>query len=358
MEKLRIAIIGQGRSGRDIHGAFLHTDAAKEFFEVKAIVDEMEDRRERAKKEWNVPVFDHYQALFDLKDQIDLVVNSTYSYQHAQIAIDLLDHGFHVLTEKPACRNLEEFDAMTAAAERNDRFLGIFQQSRYAPYFVQVKKVLDSGVLGRIIDVDIRFNSFQRRWDWQTLLSYNGGSLRNTGPHPLDQALNILGNYDEMPTVFCKMDRVNTFGDAEDYCKLILTMPGKPLIDLTISCCDAYPSYTYKIHGSNGGLMGSMKHIDWKYFDPKTAPEQKLERKAISQEDGTPAYCREKLVFTQESWDGDPNGAFDTAVEAYYKEMYRQIKEGIPMQVTLKQVRQQVAVYVEAHRQNALTPMD
>ena len=75
MEKLRVAIIGQGRSGRDIHGAFLHTDAAKEYFEVAAIVDEIKDRQERAKKEWNVPVFDHYQALFDMKDQIDLVVS-------------------------------------------------------------------------------------------------------------------------------------------------------------------------------------------------------------------------------------------------------------------------------------------
>ena len=161
-----------------------------------------------------------------------------------------------------------------------------------------------------------------------------------------------------MPNVFCKMDRVNTFGDAEDYCKLILTMPNKPLIDLTISCCDAYPSYTYKIHGSNGGLRGSMKHIDWKYFDPALAPRQELKRVAISHEDGTPAYCGEKLPFVEESWDGDPNGAFDVAVEAYYKEMYRQITEGIPMQVTLPQVRQQVQVFVEAHRQNALTPME
>ena len=358
MDKMRIAIIGQGRSGRDIHGAFLHTPAAKELFEVAAIVDEMEDRRARAKEEWKVPVFAKYQDLFTMENPVELVVNSTYSDQHAEITKDLLAHGFHVLTEKPACRNVAEFDAMVEASQKAGKFLGIFQQSRFAPYYVQVKKVLDSGVLGRIIDVDIRFNSFQRRWDWQTLLSCNGGSLRNTGPHPLDQALNILDAYDDMPSVFCKMDRVNTFGDAEDYVKLILTMPNKPLIDLTISCCDAYPTYTYKIHASNGGLKGTMKHIDWKYFDPSTAPHQELKRKAISHEDGTPAYCSEKLTFVEESWDGDANGAFDVAVEAYYRQMYKQIREGIPMDVTLKQVRQQVMVYEEAHRQNPLSPLE
>ncbi|MBO6157850.1 MAG: Gfo/Idh/MocA family oxidoreductase [Firmicutes bacterium] len=360
MDRLRIAIIGQGRSGRDIHGAYLHTDEAKKLFEVAAIVDEIEERRERARKEWpGIPVFSSYQALLDRKDQIDLVVNSTYSYQHAAITIDLLRHGFHVLTEKPACRNVKEFDEMVSEAEKAERFLGIFQQSRYAPYYRQVKKVLQSGVLGRIIDVDIRFNSFARRWDWQTLLSFNGGSLRNTGPHPLDQALDILDAPDQMPQIFCRMDRVNTFGDAEDYVKLILTMPDKPLIDLTISCCDAYPVYTYKIHGSNGGLKGTMSHIDWKYFDPQSAPVQSLRRGAICEPDGTPAYCHEKLEWIEDSWDGDGNGAFDAAVQTYYEQMWRQIKEGVPMEVTLPQVRQQVAVYEEAHRQNQdrLTPL-
>ena len=354
MKKLRVAIIGQGRSGRDIHGAYLHTDKAKEKFQVAAVVDQLEDRRKRAEKEWNVPVFASYTDLYNLTGQIDLVVNSTFSYQHAPIAIDLLNHGFNVLCEKPACCSLEEFNAMTAAAKANDRFLDIFQQSRFAPYYKQVKKVIDSGVLGRLVDVDIRFNSFQRRWDWQTLLSYNGGSLRNTGPHPLDQALDILGDPLTMPSVFCHMDKVNTFGDAEDFCKLILTEPGRPLIDLTISCCDAYPSYTYKIHGSRGGLKGTMSHMDWKYFDLDKAPEQHLIKTPLCHEDVTPAYCGEKLEWTEKCWDGDPNGPFDSAVAEYYDMMYDHLVNNSPLKVTLEQVRQQVAVYQEAHRQASL----
>ncbi|MCF0136607.1 MAG: Gfo/Idh/MocA family oxidoreductase [Lachnospiraceae bacterium] len=356
MKKLNVAIIGQGRSGRDIHGAFLHTEEAKERFTVVAIVEEIPSRAERAKAEFGVPVFEKYTDLFDCGLTIDLVVNSSYSYLHAPISIDLLEHGFNVLCEKPAAHNTDEFDAMCAAAEKSGKFLGIFQQSRFAPYYVQVKKVIDSGVLGRLVDVDIRFNGYARRWDWQTVLANNGGSLRNTGPHPLDQALNILNDYDHMPTVFCKMDYANTFGDAEDYCKLILTAPEKPLIDLTISCCDGYPTCTYKIHGTRGSLKGDMQHIEWKYYDHEHAPRQELvARGPISKPDGTPAYCSEKLEWTTESWEGDPNGAFDSAVAAYYKDMYEFLTEGKPMEVQLFQVRQQIAVYQEAHRQNGHT---
>ena len=97
MSKLRVAIIGQGRSGRDIHGAWLQTDVAKEKFEVVAIVDQNPERRVRAAEEFGCPVYEKYQDLFELQGEIDLVVNSTYSFQHAPISIDLLEHGFNVV---------------------------------------------------------------------------------------------------------------------------------------------------------------------------------------------------------------------------------------------------------------------
>ena len=56
MKKLNVAIIGQGRSGRDIHGAFLRS-ANNELFNVVAIVDELEERRQRALNEYGCAVY-------------------------------------------------------------------------------------------------------------------------------------------------------------------------------------------------------------------------------------------------------------------------------------------------------------
>ena len=58
------------------------------------------------------------------------------------------------------------------AAEKSGKLLAVYQQSRFAPYYRQVKKVVDSGVLGRIVQVSIAFNGFARRWDWQCIQDF------------------------------------------------------------------------------------------------------------------------------------------------------------------------------------------
>src|SRR5207245_2139585 len=101
--------------------------------------------------------------------------------------------GFNVLCEKPFASTAADVDRMIAAAERANRTVAIFQQSRFAPYFRKVREVIASGVLGDIVQINIAFNGFSRRYDWQTLTAEMGGNLLNTGPHPLDQALQLFG---------------------------------------------------------------------------------------------------------------------------------------------------------------------
>ncbi len=350
MKKLKVAILGQGRSGYSIHGKHLLTDTDR--FEVVGVVDKLPERREKAARVFGCPVYDDYTALFG--QDIDLVVNALPSPFHHPVSIDLLNHGFNVLCEKPATKTPEMLDEMEAAAQKNGKMLAIFQQSRFAPYFEKVKQVIASGKLGRIVQVSIAFNGYARRWDWQCIQDNVAGSLYNTGPHPLDQALDLLGG-EEMPNVFCKMDRANTFGDAEDYVKLILTMPGKPLIDLEISSCDAYSWGTYKLEGTQGSLCGSQTHLNWKWFVPEEAPEQHLIRTPLTSPAGEPAYCGEKLTWYEDSWDAKADeNAFVSAVYKYYTTIYEHLTEGKPLTVTLKQVRRQIAVIEEAHRQNPL----
>lgn len=356
MEPLRLAILGQGRSGRDIHGVHLLT--RPERFRIVAVVEPLPERRTRAEAEYGCRTYGHYTELFGRTD-LDLIVNSTPSHLHVPITTDLLDHGFNVLCEKPFARKAEEVDSMIRASERNGKLLAIFQQSRFAPYFNKAKEIADSGILGRIVQVSIAFSGFARRWDWQCLQANNGGNLLNTGPHPLDQALRFL-DFPGMPSVLCQMDRANTFGDAEDYVKLILTAPGRPLIDLEISSCNAYPSFTYHLQGTKGGLKGSMTRLDWKYFIPAEALPQKLIRTPLMQADGTPAYCVENLDWHEDHWDlpESQQNLFGTMTGAYYDMLYQAMAEGVPLLVTHQQVRQQIAVIEECHRQNPLSCME
>ena len=168
MERLKIAIIGQGRSGRDIHGAFFKTEA-NTFCQVVAVVEADAERRERALREYpGCQVYETYQQLFDRKD-LDLVVNASFSDDHYPVTKDLLEHKFNVVVEKPMARNYFECCQMIRAAEQNGVTLAVFQQSFLAPYYRKVKEILAGGKLGDIKQISIHFSNFARRWDWQTL---------------------------------------------------------------------------------------------------------------------------------------------------------------------------------------------
>ncbi len=361
-KKIRVAIIGQGRSGRNIHAEYLKDDPR---YQIVAVADFLPERRERAKKEYNCDAYENYRDLFK-RDDLDLIVNSTFSHMHAPVTLDILQAGFNVLCEKPLASKVEDVDAMIAAAKKAGKLFAVYQQSRLADYFRQVQKIINSGVLGRIIQINIAFNGFSRRWDWQTLQSFNGGNLLNTGPHPLDQALQLFG--EGMPNVLCIMDRVNTAGDAEDHVKLILSGKGHPTIDLEISSACAYPCFTYNIYGSQGGMKGSQTSLEWRYFKPSEARKIELVDTPLSNAEGLPTYCGganpDNLEWYADAWpvSTNPKEKADSAYGAYnppssmaksfYTMLYDVIVNGAPLTITPEQVRRQIAVIEECQRQN------
>lgn len=357
---INVGIIGQGRSGYDIHAAYLKTDPR---FKVIAVADFMAERREFAKAELHCEAYADHADLLKRKD-LDLVVNASFSHQHVPITLEALRAGHNVLCEKPLAKRLADINRLEAAQKRSGTLLAIFQQARYAPYFQCIQRVIRSRVLGRIIQISIRFNGFGRRWDWQTLKEFNGGSLMNTGPHPLDQALTLFG--EGQPKVNCFMDRTRegNFGDAENHVKLLLSAEDKPLIDLEISSCCPYPFFTYNIYGTRGGLYATNKEAEWKYFKPSEAPRQKLMRKPLQKENGRPAYATEQLPMHTERWSADDatsgkqaaysaaSAAQDSLTASYYHALYLSLTKGKKLDITLDQIRRQVAVIAEAQRQN------
>lgn len=356
MKQIKVAILGQGRSGRNIHGSHILKD---ERFRVVAVADPIEGRRERAKREYEgCEAFSSYKELFGRKD-IDIVVNATPSQYHFPVAVDLMRHGFNVLQEKPIAATAAETKELKKVIEETGAVYAIFLQSRYDPKFVKVREIVDSGVLGRIICVKIYFSAYGRRWDWQTIQANVAGSLYNTGPHPVGQALEFLNCYDSMPEVYCKMDRVNTYGDAEDFVKLILSAPGRPMVDVEISSSDAYVPFVYHVQGDRGTLAAGKSDIRWKYFKEEEAPEQRLIREPLADAEGKPLYCSESLKWYEEKVEmaSITDNVFSNATHRLYTDVYERLVNGRELPVTLKQVSQQIAVMEEAHRQNPLSKL-
>jgi len=354
MKKLNVAILGQGRSGWKIHGKAM-LDAPDKFNTV-AIVDPIESRREKAAARYgkDVDTYSDYTELLDRKD-IDLVIVATPSHKRVEVAKDLMENGFNVLCEKPLAKTADEVQSLIDTAQENNVGFYIFQQSRFAAYFTEIRKIIDSGVLGRIVQISISFNGFSRRWDWQTVQAFNGGSLLNTGPHPMDQALQLFG--DGEPEVKCFMDRVNTYGDAEDYVKVLLFGEGKPVIDIEISSCKAYNPFLYNIQGSQGGLTATMDTINYKYFKPEECKDQHLIKEPLEDTEGEPAYCFENIKWYEEEWklNIEEFGTFSYMTGTYYDMLHAHITEGAELVVTSEQVKKQIGIIEECHRQNPMS---
>ena len=341
---IRVGIIGQGRSGRDIHGDHLVSVPGK--FKLVAVADLLEPRRRRAEAEFGCRAYARPDTLLRQPD-VDLVVVASPSRQHVSHSLRALRAGFHVLCEKPVARKLAEVTEIERAARRSGRVMAVFHQQRYSASFVQLRKVLKSGVLGRIVMVKLSANSFSRRWDWQTLRREYGGNLLNTGSHYVDQVLRLL-NSERMPRITCMMDRANTFGDAEDHVKVLLHRQGHPTIDLEISSCCAYPEQLFNIFGTRGGLTAGTQEVRWRYYRPREQPRRSLEVVPIENAAGMPIYCREDLKWHEHRWQESPG---PSAIAQYYQMLHRSLTRGTPLEVTLPQIRQQVAVMEECHRQ-------
>lgn len=355
MEPIRVGIIGQGRSGRDIHGAHLARDTR---YRIVAVVDPLPERRERAIAEYGCEAHAEHRALL-ARDDLDLVVVAAPSKYHVPYTLEALQAGHNVLCEKPFASRVADVDRMIAASREAGKLLAVFQQSRFAPYFLKVQEVIRSGVLGEIVQVSISFSGFSRRYDWQTLRSEMGGNLLNTGPHPLDQALQLFGA-DAMPDVTCLMRHTTSCGDADDHVVLILSGQDHPIIHLEISSCCKYPASMYTVYGARGGLCGSAERLEWQWYDPQTAPEVQLVTTPLCKEDGTPAYCSDRLDWQRDEW-SMPEGAdlFGTMCEAFYSMLHRTLTQGAPLEITPQQVRRQIAVIEECQRQNPhLYPQD
>lgn len=352
MKKLNLAIIGQGRSGRDIHGTYYLSENNK-YYNVKYVVELDTERREIAKNTYeDCEVLDDYTKLFDKKD-IDLVVNASFSDLHYPITKDILQHDFNVMVEKPMARNRYECDDLVKTAAEHGVMLTVFQQTMIAPFYLNAKKILASGVLGEPQIINIHYSGFARRWDWQTLQKKMGGSVYNTGPHPIGIAMDLLDYSDDAKVVYSKLACALTSGDAEDIAKIIITAPEKPVIDVEINSSDAYSDYNIKIIGTKGSFKTTAAKYSCKYIADGENPEKPVVEEFIHGPNREPIYCSEKLNVHEQS-EEITGTAFDVAVAGIYENIYRHLTEGEELIVKPENIAKLIGIIETVHAQNPL----
>jgi predicted dehydrogenase len=273
---------------------------------------------------------------------VELVVIASPSHVHAEQSIEALRRGKHVVCEKPMALGAADADRMIDAAERAGRVLSVFHNMRYWPDFLKVREVMQSGVLGRIVQVRITLHRFTRRWDWQTLRAFGGGTLFNAGAHLVDLGLQLFG--DREPLVTADLQRTLTSGDAEDHVKILLRsadglVPASPTVEVEISDACAYPQDAWHVMGTAGGLRGSAQRLEWKWVDFSALPQRPVDANPAAAER---KFNREELIWHEQRWERPPEQNPD--YRAFYTELHRSLEQGTPPAITPQSVRRTLAV--------------
>lgn len=136
-----------------------------------------------------------YEALFASKN-VDAVYIATPHMAHASLSIRAMEHGKHVLCEKPMGVNAGEVGQMMAAARKNNVFLMEALWSRFNPSLLKVKELVSQGQIGKLryVRADFGFYGLDRE-ETSRLLNPDlaGGSLLDIGIYPVFLAYLLLG---------------------------------------------------------------------------------------------------------------------------------------------------------------------
>ena len=151
----RIAIVGVGERAM-IYAR--ETLKHPELFRVVGAADVRPDRVRLARELFHIPedhCFPSAEALAAAPRFADGVINGTMDPQHVSTTIPLLRRGYDVLLEKPAAVNQREADALLGCARETGRLVMICHVLRYAPFYSEIQRVLASGEIGRIINIQM-----------------------------------------------------------------------------------------------------------------------------------------------------------------------------------------------------------
>lgn len=248
---IRVGIIGFGVAGEFFHGAFL---AADPNYEIVGVVTRDTERVARVRDIGARPVAS-LEELLELSP--DLVVVASPPKVHAEHAIAALQHGCHVVVDKPFAPSVLEAESICRAAERAGRSVTVYQNRRFDRDFVTVRRLLTEGLVGEPHTFESRFEWWKPQvdesWKSATSVEEGGGLLLDLGPHLVDQAITLFGPVARVRHADLRTLRAGAV--AEDDVFIELEHDRGVLSRLTMSSLAASMGDRFRLSGDDGCLV-------------------------------------------------------------------------------------------------------
>ena len=173
MEPIRVIIIGAGNRGSRYA---MHISEMPEKYQVVAVADPVETRREYVRQLFDLPqsaCYESWEAVLERPKFADVVVISVMDNMHYVPALQAIEKGYHLLLEKPVAQTAKECAEIAVAAREKGVSVLVCHVLRYTPFFGKIKELLMAGTIGEVISVaqveaigNIHFSHSYVRGNW------------------------------------------------------------------------------------------------------------------------------------------------------------------------------------------------
>lgn len=284
MQKIKTALLSYGMSGKVFHAPFLELHPGFE------LIGSWERSEKRIQEDY--PETKSFPSLESILEDatIDLVIVNTPIATHFEYAKKVLLAGKHAVVEKAFTTTAAEAQELDALAKENRLKLSVFQNRRWDSDFKTVKKIIDDGMLGDIVEAEFHFDRYNPDLSpkkHKETANPGAGILKDLGPHIIDQALFLFG----MPeAIFADIRFIREATLVDDYIDILLYYP-----DFRVRIKAGFfvrePNPAYFVHGKKGSFL--------KHRGDVQEDELKLGKKPNLDSWGTENVGNEGLLHTE-----------------------------------------------------------
>jgi len=186
---------------------------------------------------------------------ISVVVVATPNDTHFSYSKAALEAGRHVVIDKPLTPTMKEAEHLVRLAAERKRLISVYQDRRWDGAFITVKKLIQSGGIGKVAEYEARFDRFRldaKPGAWREVADFPAaGVLWDLGPHLIDGALVLFGEPESIYAAALCQRESSRVDDAFD---VILQYP-RLRATLRARIIAYAPSHHLLVHGTEGSFV-------------------------------------------------------------------------------------------------------
>lgn len=188
---LKVGLIGCGFMGA------MHANCYKniEGVELVAFADLRKEKAEELAVGMNATIYSDGKDLIANAD-VDIIDICLPTYLHAEYAMLAMEKVKYVFVEKPVALTVAEGKAMLEKSKETGAQVQVGQVIRFWDEYVELKKILESGLYGKVVNANFRRISPRPEWGWKNWLlddTLSGGAGQDLHIHDVDYVLSLFG---------------------------------------------------------------------------------------------------------------------------------------------------------------------